>query len=173
MNGWSSHRRSAFTLIELIAVMTLVAILAAVAIPSFASVGSTNAGMAARILAADIAFARQRAIATGVRTWVTIDPDAEQWTLASEQPGVPGLADALAIQRPGVGGAWSVNFTDFDLDSADVTAAVFDGAPTVGFDWRGQPLQASGARLAADGVVSLAGGRQILVDVASGVVELR
>lgn len=163
------HR--AFTLVELIAVMVLMAILAAVAVPSFASASAVPKSAAARLLAADMAYARQRAAATGERLWVRVDTGADTWSLLRDNPTAPGAEDAIAIERIGRSGAWIVTPQDLGLEDVDITRASFGGAATLGFDWLGRPLASDGAPLATDGVVLFASGQRIDIRANGGIVS--
>ena len=62
------NRDGGFTLIELIAVLVIVAVLAAAAVPTLDRVGETRSAMAAKNLLRDLTWARQRAVATGTTT---------------------------------------------------------------------------------------------------------
>ncbi|MEL7474242.1 MAG: GspH/FimT family protein [Planctomycetota bacterium] len=163
--------RGAFTLIELIAVMVVVAILAAVVTPSFTSASEAKRGVGARLLAVDLNYARQRALASGVTAWVTIDLGNDQWTLLEDDPATPGLTDALTLEKVTGVGPWIVDLDAMGLDGVDLTAANFDGGVSVGFDWLGKPRTTAGGALAADGVVTFAGGHTVVVRADGGVVE--
>ncbi len=87
-------RGGGFSLIELIAVMIVVGILAAAVAPVLSATARTRAAMAARHLVRDLTFARQRAVATGTRSWVVFDTAAETWTVLVEDPASPGRINA-------------------------------------------------------------------------------
>src|SRR5690606_27940091 len=82
-------RRAGFSLVELVAVIVIVAVLAGAAAPALLSIGSTRAVSAARHLLADLTHARQSAMATGVTCWIVFEGDA--WTLLQEAPDAPGF----------------------------------------------------------------------------------
>lgn len=95
-------RGGGFTLVEMVAVLVLVAIIAVVAVPSVNSFGDTRAAMAARQLQRDLTFARQRAIATGTKTWVSFNLAENAWTLLTEDPENPGRNSATVLDRKSV-----------------------------------------------------------------------
>ena len=64
------HRGGGFSLIELVAVLVIAAIMAAVAVPTLSSLAATRAWAAAKLVARDLTYARERAMTTGLRTWV-------------------------------------------------------------------------------------------------------
>jgi prepilin-type N-terminal cleavage/methylation domain-containing protein len=71
--------RQAFTLIELLAVLLIMGLVAGITLPNL-SLGSERAVLgAAQALAADLSFTRQRAVATGATHRVVVDLDAAGW----------------------------------------------------------------------------------------------
>ena len=83
--------------------IVILAVLSAAAIPAMQSMGDTRSAMAAKQLLRDLTFARQRAVATGVNTWVVFDTGAETWTVMSEDATTPGRAGASVLDDPGTG----------------------------------------------------------------------
>jgi len=63
------HRRRALTLLELVAVLAIVGLLAAVSIRFAVSLGNVEGQVDARRLALDLAQARRRAISRATTTW--------------------------------------------------------------------------------------------------------
>src|SRR5436190_22792948 len=81
-----------FTLIELIAVMGITAILAVVAIPTLSSVATNRSMIAGKQILRDISFARERAMLTGTRCWVTFNTTTDTYSVLAENPASPGRA---------------------------------------------------------------------------------
>jgi prepilin-type N-terminal cleavage/methylation domain-containing protein len=160
-----------FTLIELVAVMVIVAVLAAVAVPSLDRLGQTRAAMAARQLLRDVTFARQRAVATGTVTWVIFDPDSETWSVLAEDPAAPGRAGAGPLTDPATGRDHVQHLGVGSFVGVELISAAFDDDVEVGFDWLGRPLNAAEAPLAADGTVTLSGGQEVRVTATTGHVR--
>lgn len=175
-NGCIVNRRPArgggFTLIELVAVMVVVSILALTAAPALSVTTGTRAGMAATQLHRDLTYARQHAVATGARTWVVFDTGADSWSLLGENPLSPGRLGATALTDPGTGEPFLVTLGAGSFRGVDVLSAAFDGDVEVGFDWIGRPLSASENALSTDGVVTLNEGYVVGVAAATGHVTL-
>ena len=81
-----STPRNAFSLIELIIVMMVIAILAAVGTPHFFdSLKSHHVESAAKRIVFDLSQAKQRAVATGAPQSVLFTPSSHSYTLAGVQ----------------------------------------------------------------------------------------
>lgn len=165
-----------FTVVELIAVMVMMAILVGVAVPSLSSFGDTRPAMAAQHLLRDITFARQHAVATGTITWVRFDTTGDtSWSIRAET-GTPGKANAVLVSDPATGGDFTQTLNQRPFQSVKVLTAVFTGDDTndyedVGFDWLGQPLTADGVVLNALGTVTLTGSYKVNVHPETGFVD--
>jgi len=157
-----------YTLVELIAVMVIVGVLAASAVPSLRKMASTQASMAAAKLLNDLTHARQLAIATGTRTWVVFDTSAQTWTVLSEDPSNPGRLNAAVINDPATGGTFVQTLATGEFSGARIISAGFDGNPEVGFDWLGRPLNSGESSLAAVGTVTLTDNHIIQVAISTG-----
>ncbi len=163
-------RGGGFSLIELIAVMIEVGILAATAAPILSLTTGARAAMAARHLVRDLTFARQRAVATGTRSWVVFDTTAETWTVLAEDPNSPGRINAAVLTDPATSGPFVQNLGVNQFVGVQLETASFDGDVEIGFDWLGRPLNQSETALAAQGSVTLSGSHVITVEVGSGFV---
>ncbi len=137
------------TLVELVVVLSLVGLLAVVAVPRFTGRDAVEMQAAVRRVAADLRWAQARAIATRVRHGVTFDPAAGRYTVYRDSPATP----ADDFLRPG-------SPMRRDVAPAAMVAADFDGAPRVEFDSMGVPYGVSG-ELTAPGRVILAGGGEV------------
>jgi prepilin-type N-terminal cleavage/methylation domain-containing protein len=88
--GRARSARRAFTLIELLAVLLIMGLIAGLAFPNL-SLRSERAVLdAAREVAATFAYARQRAVATGAPHRVVLDLDVGAWWIEA-QPEPPSL----------------------------------------------------------------------------------
>jgi prepilin-type N-terminal cleavage/methylation domain-containing protein len=93
-----------FTLIELMAVLLIIGLIAGLTLPNL-SLGAERAVLReAQDLAATFAFARQRAVATGTPHRVVVDLDeAGYWVEAAPEGPDPFLPPPLATPAPGGG----------------------------------------------------------------------
>jgi type II secretion system protein H len=78
------RRRAGFTLIEILAVVLLIALIAMIVAPGLGFTAAQALDDHARTLAADLEFARQRSVMTGVPHRVRLDLDAGTWRLEWE-----------------------------------------------------------------------------------------
>lgn len=167
-------RRPAFTLIEVIVVMLIVAIMAAVAIPTLSKVGSTRGAVAARMIARDLTYARERAIATGTRTWVVFNAASNLYSVMAENPASPGRAGATTMMDPSGSGKYYIQYLNTgEYAGVTITGATFDSGTEVGFDWVGKPYNNTSTPLAAAGAVTLSiGGFTITVQPTTGLAKV-
>lgn len=147
--------RCGFTLAELIVVLVLTAIMAGVAIPATCSVLNTQAKVAARQMARDLTYARQRAIATGRTTWVVFNAAADQYTMLEEPTNGSGRASATALVDPATGAAFMQRLNTGEFGAVDLLGASIGGGSEIGFDWRGRPRISDAAFLGATATITL------------------
>lgn len=159
-----------FTLIELVAVLVILSIIAISAIPVLASLDDTRGGMAARELVRDLTYARQRAVATGTRTWVQFDTAAETWTVLAEDPTNPGKANASVITDPGTGTPFVKTLATGSFAGVELVSAAFTGGADndLGFDWLGRPLDKNETLLTSQGAAQVSGGHQVTIEAVTG-----
>ncbi len=150
--------------------MVVVGIIAGTAVMSLASTTGKRSATAARQLQRDMTFARQRAVATGTRSWLDFETTAGAWTVRVEKTVSPDRITASVLTDPATGGDFvqpintgtflGVTMTDIDFDSED----------WIGFDWLGRPLEKTGEAtpLVADGSVTFSGGEKVTIDKDTG-----
>lgn len=151
--------------------MAVISIVAAVAVPALSSLSSTRGAFATRLIVKDLTLARERAMATGNAHYIVFAPGAETYTLLAQNPALPGRANADVLTEPSSGRSYIRTFGAGETAGVDIVSAVFDGAAEVGFDWKGRPLNSTQSDLAAQGTVTLGGGRTVSVAVGSGLVS--
>jgi prepilin-type N-terminal cleavage/methylation domain-containing protein len=157
-----------FTLFELVVVIIITAVLAAVAVPAMSSVPGSRRAAAQRAIQRDLSYARERAICTGLRTWAVFNVGGNSYSLLAEPPGNPGRANAAVLADPGTGRTFIRPLNSGELAGVSLVSAVFGTAAEVGFDWQGAPVTSAGAPLAAAGVVAITGGKAVRVEAGSG-----
>lgn len=160
----ASAPRRGFTLIELIVVITLMAVISATAIASMSNLANSRQRATARQLARDLNYARERAIATGVRSWVSFNTGAGSYRIRAENTASPGLASALNITDPATGGAFVVMLNSAASSGVTLTSvSVPGGGSDIGFDWMGRPQDSSGVQLTSNATITLTGGGTVTV----------
>jgi prepilin-type N-terminal cleavage/methylation domain-containing protein len=137
----------AYTLIEILMVVTILGIAAAMAMPSLGSTDILKAQGALRSIVSDITFAQSDAVAMQEKRAIVFDVPNSSYSLVQ----VPGNAiDAAANTmydptRPG--GRWVVSFpTDSRFGDTRITSADFGGGATaLVFDGMGGPIADAGS----------------------------
>lgn len=167
----SRKRPAGFTLIELVAIIVLVGIMAGVALPSLSNLAGTRSGAAGKQLLRDLTFAQQRALTTGTVSWVVFNTGAGTWSILAENPASPGRAGATVITDMATGKPFVTTVGVNEYVGVSMTACNFDGATEVGFNWLGKPLNSTGAALAAQGSVTLSAGNRVTVEAVTGCIR--
>jgi prepilin-type N-terminal cleavage/methylation domain-containing protein len=145
--------RRGFTLVELIVVMLLIAIVGVTALTAMGSTPQTKQRVAVRMLARDLAFARERAMALGTPAWVRVNLSADSVDYLAGAT----WASAIALTETGSGRPLRTRLdgTSDGMALDNVELGTVNGSFTpdpyiLGFDWRGQPTNSAGAALASD-----------------------
>ncbi len=157
-----------FTLIELMIVLVILAVAAAIAVPMASSAGSLQLRSAVNMVAADLEYAKSLAIGTGQRHSVVFDDGAETYRIVD--------ANGNVIKHPVKKGFdYIVSFsTDKRLGQVNIFRADFDGSQTVSFDYLGSPYNGAAGGLASGVVTLQAGGvtRTVTVEPVTGFVSI-
>lgn len=157
-------------MVELVAVMVVVGIIAGTAVVSLSATTGNRATMAARQLQRDMTFARQRAVATGTRSWLSFDTSNHTWSVLAENPSSPGRAGAVVLTDPATHDGFTQELDVGQFIGVQLSSVNFDTEDWIGFDWLGRPLKktAETTPLTADGVVTITGGHTITVEMSTG-----
>lgn len=149
----TARSRSAFTLVEILVVVTIVGILGALVVPSMLSAGTLGLQGAARLIVADIQYAQNEAVASQAVRGIEFDPvtnryrmfDENNVTLDLEWMRTGGRADELNGDGVVVVPGWTVDFVnDNRFEGVDLIAANFNNTLRLQFDELGAPLGGSG-----------------------------
>jgi prepilin-type N-terminal cleavage/methylation domain-containing protein len=148
---YASARGRGFTLTELLIVVMLIAVLAAVAIPMALDTDDIQASAAARKITGDLQYAQNQAIATQTPITVTFSASGDSYQLSN--------ASGILV-HPINKSSYVVSFsTQRELSRVDVLSADFGGTSAVTFDEMGAP--------GAGGSVAIqAGARTLTLNVA-------
>ena len=160
-----------FTLVELVLVISILGILAWLAVPRVAGISDARLDAASARVAADLRFARGRAVAERTRYGLEFEPARDRYAVYASRPG-SGIVDPADRSR-----ALGIDFRGpSELHGVRIRAASFGGGSAVAFDSFGVPRDASGRELARPGLVVLElGGRSDSIEVApmTGAVRVR
>ncbi len=137
----SSLRRRGFTLAELILVMVILALAAALVIPQAISTSSMTAQAAARLIMADLEYAQSQAILAQAAVTVSFDLPGNSYTVSNASG---------TLVHPITKKAYVVDLdTQRGLEGATLETVSFDGAQQVSFDSLGAPDLAGTVTLSA------------------------
>ncbi len=160
MNQGHEIRRGAFTLVELLMVITVLIIAAAIVLPNIGSAGDAQAMSAARVVAADLEMARDLALKTQ-RPHTVLFSDDEQSYKVVEDYGGESYSAADAIDHPVVEGrTFEVTLARLNgMAGVTVSEVTFGGDGYVTFNELGEP--------SSSGSVTVEAGRtQMQIEVA-------
>lgn len=128
-------QRLGYTLVEVLIVVTIIGIAAAVVVPNMLSAGTLGIQAAARIIIADILYAQNDAIAQQRTRQVVFEPDNERYSLTDTDGNV------LSVRwKSAAANNYFVDFTTDDrFQGVEIVSADFGGTPTLEFDALGGP----------------------------------
>jgi prepilin-type N-terminal cleavage/methylation domain-containing protein len=138
----------AFTIVELIVVMVILAIAAMLAVPMISSAADVQVRSAANMIAADLDYAKSMAISRQQNHSVVFDPANESYEVRD--------AGGTPIEHPTKAGSDFVVDLQADgrLSRVDIVSADFDSQTTVTFDYLGSPYNSTANPLNS-GVITL------------------
>jgi prepilin-type N-terminal cleavage/methylation domain-containing protein len=128
-----------FTLVEILVVVVIIGIAAAVIVPQMGSRGDLKAAAAARMIMADLVYAQNKSISTQTRHYVKFDTTAG----AQKYEILTGAPPASPVQHPitkaptyvvSLGPSGAPGMADVSLGDVDI-----EGSLTIGFDELGVP----------------------------------
>jgi type II secretion system protein H len=161
--------RCGFTIIELMIVLVILGIAAAIAAPMVSSAASMQLRSAVNMVAADLEYAKSMSIATGQYYRVAFDTASNKYEVQDPSGTV--------IQHPVTKKNYVVSFADDGRLDQVTIQSVQTGATAIAmvyFDYLGTPSSSAG-QLNSDGVVTLqAGGatRTVAVKAVTGFISV-
>jgi MSHA pilin protein MshC len=159
-----------FTLIELVMVIVIVGILAAVAIPRFQAFNTIKLNSAVKKIVSDIRYTQSMAVSSHDMYGMTFDTAAERYE-------VRRIRDNSFAKDPFSRQDFVVNFiTDPLYRGMDISSANFGGLNQLRFDWNATPLNSNNVSLAAEGSVGISykgAGMTIFVSPGTGTVRVQ
>jgi prepilin-type N-terminal cleavage/methylation domain-containing protein len=127
-----------FTLIEVVMVIVIMGILAALAIPRMNAFYSIKLSSAVKKTVSDIRYAQRKAVADSTNCRLVFNTGTDVYTGQEEKPR--GSNIWVSVTDPFTGGALSVNFkTEPQYSGIDIASANFSGSSTLQFNWQGIP----------------------------------
>lgn len=139
------HRDKGFTLVEILIVVIILAIAAAIAIPRMGSAGAMQMRAAADMIAADLEYAKSMATSRQANYTVIFNTSAESYQIED--------AGGVISHPVKVGSQFIINFSaDSRLDEVDITNVNFNSTSQVKFDRLGSPDNGGTITLQAGGV---------------------
>jgi prepilin-type N-terminal cleavage/methylation domain-containing protein len=148
-----------FTVIELMLVVLIIGIAAAIVVPMASSAGSLQIRAAANMIASDLEYAKSMAISRAQYYSVVFDVATETYWVVDQG----GNKIPHPVKK---GFLYEINFSnDGRLDQVDIVSANFDGNPRVVFDYLGSPCDSSKNPLNSGVITLRAGGITKTVNV--------
>ena len=140
-----------YTLVELLIVIAILGISAAMVIPSMGSVGVLRIQAAVRSVVADITFAQMDALAYQEQRAVVFDEDANMYTLTNVFGGtIDPDADAL-FEPKGPAQRYRVMLDEERFGGSVLGNISFNGGSAIIFDEMGAPIAAPSSTALSDG----------------------
>ena len=154
----TTKHETGFTLVEIIMVVVIIAIAAAITIPFAVSGADMQLRSAANIIASDLEYAKSMAISRGKIYSVVFDTAAESYQIED----VNGVI-AHPIKK---GTSYVIDFAgDNRTDQVDISSVDFDSTSTVKFDYLGSPSNGSNNPLNSGTVNIQASGALMTINV--------
>jgi len=138
------HARAAFTLVEILTVVIILGISAAIIIPSVGNRDDLRCASAARLLMADLIYAQSKAIATQMPCYVWFDTANKRYSVHATAPTATTTAtDAIdhPLHPTTFGGKYVTAFgvTGSQLQQVSMGTVDFAGKQILKFDELGVP----------------------------------
>ncbi|MGE0481418.1 MAG: Tfp pilus assembly protein FimT/FimU [Phycisphaerae bacterium] len=162
--------RRGLTLVEMVLVLSLTGVLAAVSVGGFVGFTDWRAATGLKRLADDIRFARQAAIIAGVRTAWVFDAARQSYELRREPDVASGAFGGAVLPHALTGGDWRVALAE--IGAGPIVRVQGTTANTVVFGSDGLPRNVAGQRVGNNVVIRLIAGGRVVIERRTGVVRM-
>ncbi len=168
-SGVRRANRSGFTLVEMIATTSLMAILAASAIPAMGRITALQQSAVVARLAEDLRTVRVRSVATGLPTFIRFNsaPSTSAWSLMRLPTTASLYSAAVTVTDPSTGAP----AVGPDSGTTTVTLTVQQGT-AIGFDARGRPIATDATVLTSDATIQIGSAALIRVTASTGAITV-
>jgi len=141
----------AYTLVEVLVVVTMLGIAGAMVAPSLGQTGALRIQAAVRMIVSDITFAQMDALGYQEQRAIYFDVDKNQYTLIQVNgTTIDPVNDAL-YEPKGPGQRYIISLDDEKYGGTVIESASFDGDSTLIYDEMGGPVAAPGTSTLSDG----------------------
>lgn len=168
--------RPAYTLVEILVVVTVLGIAASMVIPQMSSAHVLRVQAAVRSVVADITLAQSDALAMQEARAVVFDIESNRYTLVEVVGDVVDADSNAMYDSGGPGQRFVRDFDDSEWGGARIIGADFDGDNILIFDELGSPIAEAGdSTPGLGGTITISGSGSvftILVDAYTGRVTV-
>jgi prepilin-type N-terminal cleavage/methylation domain-containing protein len=141
----------AYTLIEVLVVVTILGIAGAMVAPSMGQVGALRIQAAVRMIVADITFAQMDALGYQEQRAIVFDVDLNEYTLVQVNGTIIDAENDALYDPKGPEQRYRISLNDEVYGGTIIESASFDGDSTLIYDEMGGPVAAPGTSTLSDG----------------------
>ncbi len=152
-------RPRGYTLIEILIVVTILGISAAMVVPMVGQAGTFRVRSSVRTLVSDLTFAQSDAMAFQQGRAVLFVPDENRYMVVRVTGPVLDPENDAMYDPTRANDILGMDFDEDRFGGATITGASFDGEPVLIFDEMGAPVtQPQGTTPSAGGLITIVGG---------------
>lgn len=144
------HQRG-YTLVEVLVVVVILGIAAALAAPSMGQAGVLRIQAAVRTVVADITFAQMDALGYQEQRAIVFDVDKNEYTLVQVNGGIVDPENDALYDPRGADQRYRVSLNDEVFGGTRIESVQFDGDNVLIFDEMGGPVATPGSSTLSDG----------------------